>query len=276
MTATATQRVKEKVVLGKGWDESQVKIVSRSPFFSKVEGSELLETKQYERFSCDIKNRPVSEDKINFFIKLFKQGKFFMHEFPLIVDKNFLILDGQHRYEAVKRLQLPLYFRFAKSLTIESVIDVQINAGWKTNDYLHAYIQQKNQNYIVLHRFIERYKITPTIAVMLLTGESRKGLAKSGFYDGTFIVRDETKAHELAKAINKIGSLALNLHRDASFCSAVIKILDHPEYEEKRMVDQLTKYVSLMKRQMTTEGYIRNLEDIYNYRLYTQNKVRFV
>lgn len=182
----------------------------------------------------------------------------------------------KHRFEAVKRLELPLYFRFAKTLTIDNVVDVQINAGWKTNDFLHAFIKQKKQDYIILHRFINRYKLSTSTAVMLLSGNSNGSLKSTGFYEGTFMVKDEGLAHEQAKVINEIGELALGLHRDRSFCVAMIKIMTHPEYDNKRMADQMTKYSSIMRRHMTIDNYIRNLEEIYNYKLYTKNKVRFV
>lgn len=270
---TTTQPVK----IGKGW-EGEVKIVSKEkPFYTVVPNSELLQTKDYSKFKCDIKNRPVSDDKVAFFVKQFSAGKFFMKEFPVIVDKDMVILDGQHRYEASKKLDMSVYFRFADSLTIDSVTDVQVNAGWKTEDYIHAFIQQKNQNYIILNRFIKRYKITTSVACILLSGGTQHGsLAKLGFYDGTFVVKNEDKAHELAGAINEYGSMALNLNRDKAFCIAIVKILEHPEFDEKRMKSQLSKYVSLIKRQVTTEGYLRNLEEVYNYHLFTKNKIRFI
>lgn len=267
--------VKNKTEIGKGWG-SDVKIIRRPPFWKVVQDSEVLETINYENFSCDKKNRPVSEEKIHFFMKQFKQGKFFMKEFPVIADKQFVILDGQHRYEAVKRMELPLYFRFADTLSLESVIDVQINAGWTTKDYLHAFIQQNNMNYIILNRFISRYKLSMSVAVMLLSGDNSGGLKRTGFYEGTFKVKNEERAHEQAKAINEIGEMALNLHRDRCFCIAMIKVMEHPEFEEKRLTEQITKYRSLVLRQVSVEGYIRNMEEVYNYHLYTKNKVRFI
>ena len=270
LTAVTNKDVK----LGKGW-EKDTKIVTQKPFYKVLTGTEVLETSSYENFKCDAKNRPVSEEKIHFFMKQFKQGKFFMKEFPVIVDANMIILDGQHRFEAVKRLGIPLYFRFTDTLSIDNVVDVQINAGWKSGDYLHAFIKQGNQNYIILHRFVERYKINTSVAIALLTG-NKTGLKMSGFYEGTFRVKDETSAHEQAKEINKVGEMANGLHKDVKFCMALITMMAHPEYEEKRLVDQIEKYASLMKRQMTHDAYMRNLEEVYNYRLYNKNKVRFI
>lgn len=268
---------KKPVAIGKGW-EGDVKI-TRVHFYTKVPDGELLETSKYQYFKLDEKNRPIHEEKVNHFMKLFKSGKNFMKEFPCIVAKDLTILDGQHRFEATRRLELPIYFRFATTLTIDSVVDVQINAGWKVEDYIHAFIKQKKQDYVVLHRFMKRYSFSVSTAIILLQGRASNGgsgIARSGFYEGSFRVKDETSAHEWAKAIIEIGELALKLHRDRSFCLAIVKLMNHPDYEQKRMVSQITKYVSLMIRQVTVDGYIRNLEEIYNYKLFTKNKVRFI
>lgn len=268
---------KTSTSINKSWGD-EVKIYHKPPIFKNVEHSEVKETSEYNAFQFDVKNRPVSEEKVHFFMKQFENGKFFMRDFPAIVDKDFVILDGQHRVEACRRKMLPVFFRFALDLTLDKVTDVQINAGWKPTDYLHAFIQQKNQNYIILNRFIKRYNVSVQVAVTLLSKNegNRVSLKSSGYYDGTFTVSNEERAHKEAKLISEIGELALKLHRDRTFCLAVIRIAQHPEYDHKRMISQLEKYSSLIHRQMTVDSYIRNLEDIYNYKLFSKNKVRFI
>lgn len=252
------------------------KIVDRKPQSTAVKNSEVYETVNYAAFHMDEKNRPINEEKVTVFMRQFKKGKNFMREFPAIVDHNHLILDGQHRYVALKRLELAFYYRYASSLTIDNVVDVQSNAGWHTSDFLHAFIKQKKQDYIVLNRFIQRYDISISIAVALLTQSMKSSLKKRGFYQGLFKIVDETWAHDKAKMIFELGELAWNLHKDAKFCGALVKVFQTEDYDHKRMVTQMKKYNSLLRRQVTTDAYIENFEEVYNYKLYTKNKVRFI
>lgn len=195
----------------------------------------------------------------------------------MVVDKSNTILDGQHRFEAAKRLEYPVYFKYSDSLTIDNIVDVQINAGWKTTDYVHAFIKQGKQDYVVLSRFMNRYKMTASVATSLLVGTAQtSGLKKNGFYNGTFKVKDETKAHEQAKVIYEIGTVLFSLQTNAAFCSAVVKIMQHPDFSEKRMMEQLKKYSSIFHRQVSQLAYIRALEELYNYRAYKENKIRFL
>ncbi len=274
MSQTSAQ---QKSPLHKSWD-NDAKIVGRKKKLDAkaVPGTEVLETLEYNVFILDIKNRPINEKKVYSFIKQFKNEQFFMKEFPAIVDFDFVILDGQHRYMACKQLGLPFYFRFTDKLSIDNVADVQANAGWKNTDFLHAFIKQKNQDYVVLYRFIQRYKLSPGNACKLLAQSQKGGLESLGFYSGSFKVKDETKAHAQAKIIFEVGNICGNLHKDARFIGAMLRVILHPDYDHKRMLRQLDKYGSRMHRQLSTDEYVKNIEEVYSYKAYQENKVRFL
>jgi len=127
-----------------------------------------------------------------------------------------------------------------------------------------------------MNRFVNRYKFPIGIVANLLAGKKQISLQALGFYEGTFKVIDETKAHEIAKLINEISDKAVMMNGDAKFISALMIIVDHPDFDKDRLLDQINKYASLLKRQVNTKAYISNLEEIYNYKLYTKNRVRFI
>ncbi len=245
-----------------------------------VECSEVYETYEYNVFTLDVRNRPISGDKVNQFVKDFKGGKNFMKEFPGIVDDNFIILDGQHRFMACRNLGLPFYFRVADKLTIDNVADVQLNAGWSTMDYIHAFVNQKNPDYIIVHRFIKKYKMPPTTTVMLLSGkyeDSGSGLRKTGFYEGLFKVRSEDWAHKVAEAAGEFGRLGFRTPYNRGFISALSKVMKTEGYSEVQMYEQMKSYgANLLRPQINTELYIRNLEELYNYKRSEKNRLRFL
>lgn len=245
-----------------------------------LKNTEVHETKEYNVFKLDKRNRPLSEEKVKSFMKMFQKGLFFLKEFPAIIDDNFVVLDGQHRYEACKRLSLPFYFRWADRLSIDNVVDVQSNSGWKTMDFLHSYIQQGNQNYIILYRFIKKYEIPATTAVMLLSSATHKKtsfLITSGFYEGNFLVRNEKNAHVVAEAVIDFVELGFSGARNRSFIQALYKVMAHPEYSHKRMMDKMKSFgASLLHLQINADFYLRNLEELYNYKQPEGARVRFL
>lgn len=271
---TATMK-RPPVTIGKGW-EKEMKMI---PNPKKLSNTEVLETTHYEWFNMNVKNRPLSEERVHGFMREFKKGNFFMKDFPAVVDGEYTIIDGQHRFEAVRRMELPFYFKLAMDISLDKVTVVQTNSGWSVYDYIHAYIKQQNQNYVVLSRFMKRYGMTASLAIEMIKGFSQS-MKNTGFYTGTLLIseKEEATGHKRCKMATEIIDLCPNagvLH-DKAFFRAVIKIAENAEYDHKRMCGQMKKYASLFQRQVNTKAYLRNIEEVFNYKLYTKNKVRFI
>jgi len=253
-----------------------------------VKGSEVYMTHEF-LFILDVHNRPIDDDKVRRFMKTFNEGKNFMKEFPAIIDPNtWVVLDGQHRYEACKRLGIPFYYRWALNgeFTIDNVVDVQHNSGWKSSDFMHSYIKQGNQNYVEVARFAKRYNVSISIAVLLLTSVNSKGelinsrgvsLKRAGFYDGNLVVKNINAACRIADRLEDIGkSGCCPFYRSDRFISAFISVLNHPHYDHATMMHKVNQFgASLMKPQTDTENYLRMLEMLYNYKAREENKLRF-
>ena len=250
-----------------------------------VAGSEVFETREF-LFELDSRNRPIDEDKVRRFMKTFSEGKNFMKEFPAIVDPNtWVILDGQHRYEACKRLDIPFYYRWSTGeFTINNVAEVQHNSGWRSDDYLHAFIKQQNQNYVEVARFVKKYDFPISIAVMLLSSLNSRGeligkgasLKHAGFYEGNLVVKHIDLANKVARRVEDIGKSGFSYYKNPKFITAFIAVMNHPEYDHKNMMHKVEQFgPSLLKPQVDTENYLRMLETLYNYRTRDENKLRF-
>jgi len=243
-----------------------------------IQNAEILETKEYNVFSFDIHNRPINEAKVNGFIKKFKDGHNFMTEFPAIVSENFVLLDGQHRFMACKYLGIPFVFRFSNQLTIDNVVEIQSNAGWTNRDYLHAFVSQKKQDYIIVQRFLNKYQVPLSVAVSLLAGAKwREGMGKIGFYNGTFKVKAEDFAHKVCDMALKIKSYGWKNPYDRNFLIALARVMSHEKYDEKRLLDKARQFgASLLHKQVSVESAVINFEELYNYHALEKAKVRFM
>lgn len=248
-----------------------------------LENSEVFETSEF-LFTYSNKNRPIDEGKVLEFMRKFKTNQNYMREFPaLICITTWVILDGQHRIEACKRLSIPFCYRWTNEdsgLTIDNVASVQANAGWKTMDYVHSFIKQGKQDYVVLNRFIARYNLPPTTAVMILSAKgptSQKGgsLKSTGFYTGNLKVENETEGHILAKRVLEFGKLGFEC-TNRNFVMALMLVMKHPDYNHTQMIKRFTSYGnSIFHKQVNTLLYVREFEKLYNYSSQEQNRLRF-
>jgi hypothetical protein len=69
----------------------------------------ILSTKNYDVFNFIDWNRTICKNNL---LKLVNENKlnFQMHKFPILVTRDFKIIDGQHRFEASKKLGCPVYY----------------------------------------------------------------------------------------------------------------------------------------------------------------------
>lgn len=74
----------------------------------------------YDKFKFVKYNRNICQKNLAKLIKLNEErGRF--HLFPIVVDKELNIIDGQHRYEASKQLSVPIHY----------VIDTEDESHWE-------------------------------------------------------------------------------------------------------------------------------------------------
>ena len=96
--------------------------------------SEVKETMDYGIFKTVSGNRNISEFHIELLKRSIKKRNL-TKDFPILVNSNFEILDGQHRYEALSNLGLPIYYRIAEVTTVQDIAIVNtISKKWTLAD----------------------------------------------------------------------------------------------------------------------------------------------
>lgn len=96
--------------------------------------SEVQETMDYGIFKTVSGNRNISEFHIELLKRSIKKRNL-TKDFPILVNSNFEILDGQHRYEALSNLGLPIYYRIAEVTTVQDIAIVNtISKKWTLAD----------------------------------------------------------------------------------------------------------------------------------------------
>ncbi len=83
---------------------------------------EVLKSKDYSAFKTFIYSGHfnVSEEHLDHLVKSI-QEKNFLKDFPIIVNSKLEILDGNHRYYAAKRLNIPFYYWIISDAELERI-----------------------------------------------------------------------------------------------------------------------------------------------------------
>ena len=78
---------------------------------------------------------------------------------PIIVNEKMEVIDGQGRFEAAKRLNLPVYYLIVKGIGLDECRAMNIKqSNWTTDDFIKSYCTTGDQNYIYLSQLYKEFK----------------------------------------------------------------------------------------------------------------------
>lgn len=168
-------------------------------------------------------NRPLNIEHVREIKRAMKLGAFVP---PIIIDSaTEEIVDGQHRYQAACELWnegieytiLAIYHNYGNALDAAIVYNNK-SRGWKTIDYVRAYIQQGRTSYILLQRFCETHEL-----LMSKTGCQYTAASEIITGSGKNIINGLLKINEESLAQAEIIYRELSLMVKATQCGFIIK-----------------------------------------------------
>lgn len=224
----------------------------------------IYNTKKYDSFKTVQGNRVVNPTHVKNLIKSISANNL-LEYFPIAVNQDMEVIDGQHRLEAAKTMGLPVYYAVVYQTGLDDVQRINSNIiNWKTNDYLHCFIEKKNENYIILNGFCIKYGLSVSL-VMTLMGYNGKAL--DIFKAGKFKVKNLFDANNMAEKLNDLKPYCEgSTWKDRELIKALFEI--YKKVTHAKLIKQLNKSGQKIIGQATTKDYMRVIEDIYNKRLH--------
>lgn len=193
---------------------------------------------------------------------------------PIIVNESMEILDGQHRLEAAKLLNLEIFYKIEKDLQNQDIILLNINKNWTMGDFLNYYCKNNFPQYIKLEKFMKSHGITLKVALTLCNGRSDDmvHIYKTGKFvfenkvaEEVFIICNQT-----IQKIKKIKGYSYWTD-SARFWNPLVKLISAEGFQEDRWFKNIEKLCDKMGPRATQKDYFKMVQDIYNYR--TEKKI---
>lgn len=195
----------------------------------------------------------------------------------IIVNQNNEIIDGQHRFEVIKELSLPMHYVICKGYGLNEVHILNENSKtWNSDDYLEAYCNLNYPNYLNYQLFKRRYKLGHKLCMAMLSeNTSNAGTSQiKEFYKGVFVIKDFKKACDLAEKID-ILSQYYEGHRRTSFVFAMLKLFKNDNFEFTELLQKLKKQPTALVDCANSQQYVSLIEEIYNYRRKLKINLRY-
>lgn len=117
----------------------------------------IYHTKNYSQFKLSDLNRSISRSHVKKLVKELRENSRIPLP-PIEIAPNFNIVDGQHRFCALKECNLPIYYQVDNWISINDTIEINANqVAMKTIDYIKIQSKRGNKNYINLAKMAKKY-----------------------------------------------------------------------------------------------------------------------
>jgi hypothetical protein len=230
----------------------------------------IFETTDYDKFSLSSINREIDYKHVE---RLKKDMRERFIRTNLIVDKQFTILDGQHRFEAMRSLNIPVTYTIVTPKNFEmEIITMNTNTkNWNNDDLLKLYVKKERKANphdffdMPYHMFshARKYKIH-FMTLIELAYSSRQKEHTIAFQRGDLFIQEKQAFKEnvnfLVKAMRQHKTCK---HRNTQL--ALCKYLLDENFDKKTFLDKLEKFPDKLVHSSTMDQALLNVKDLHNY-----------
>ena len=224
----------------------------------------------FKRLPC---NRAVTQTRRDRLVESFGKADIIC---PIVVNEKMEIIDGQGRYEARKKLGLPIMYIIQPGIGVrECMIMNQYNKPWSTTDYIDSYAEAGNENYKRLKQFMKDEEVPASRALYMAGRAYAKQSDVVAYGEMVFTDDDIARARVAIRAAREIlEALVFTGRTNEAFYSAVKIMVSTPGYNHEHMITNC-KYCRGTYNQMASMGaQLTEFSRIYNYKK-KGNRVRF-
>jgi len=234
------------------------------------------QTTDYSIFKKHPLNREVNKNHVRNLVKSMENKL----TFTLIkVDREMRIVDGQHRFEALRQLNKPINYVQDDFTAIDMINENTNSKNWGMKNFVERYANEGVKAYkdILGLSKIHNLSLMIIIAVVRgITSHTSSIHAKTNFnqelINGNFKF-DENRIHiKLTKLNDVLNNFNLKV-KPRYFILAILRMQKHKNYNHEQMVHKAELFNYMYEKRNTVEGYLELLEEIYNYK--NREKVSF-
>jgi len=224
----------------------------------------VLKTNDYGLFSFIDGNRDINKSQLS------RLSQSINEEYipvPIIVNEKKQIIDGQHRFEAVKTLNKPIYYIEVPGLKLPEVHRLNNNSkNWTATEYMNGYAKLGYPDYIRYREFKNKYKFGHNETMtLLLHRRNRPSDSFRVFREGLFSIDSYPNAVKSAEKIIAVKPY-YDGYKRRSFVFALVQLFQNEEYNHAEFLHKLSFQSVKMVDCTNTKQYVSLIEDIYNYK----------
>ncbi len=192
---------------------------------------------------------------------------------PILVNEDMAIIDGQHRFEALKNLDLPVHYVVAEGTGLKEVQELNsIAKVWTPVEYAKSFADLGHDVYEFYLEMKRTYGLNHDVLLNFISLD--EPMTGTMFQAGGLVAPDRDKSHRLARQLTEVGEYYPR-YKIRTFARAYYAVANTKGYDHARMIAKMKAKGDTIKNVALREEYIKELEKVYNYHAPMGNRMRF-
>lgn len=241
--------------------------------------SVLKPMRDYGSFVLDPANRDLSDSHVE---KIAESADdlYLFDLYPIVVDSERVIQDGQHRFSVCRQMMLPFYCIMSDDIDIDDVAEANENtASYTTNDIAFVYAAMGVESYKCLTEYAQE---NPWSSIDCAIRWMNRDVSRTDLADGRFYAKTPGYARAVASVISDMSAAIGTSARTRSLVADVTKLpyknvfanlVLNPDYDHKRMMGRLANNLAGLKPCSTEEDAFAMINEVYNFNLPSNKRI---
>lgn len=227
---------------------------------------EINKTMDYNKFKFADFNRDISKSNVNKLKKEYNIKNNFKY-FPIVVDKDFKIIDGQHRFMACKDLNEPIYY-IRTNDTINPMEVRTVNKAGKKHSLKDVFMMDLkvgNSEAIKINNIFETYsgKIALSVVIAICLDRYETGSLKTAIESGNYSCVNESFIKNICKGLLTITQ---NTSVNNTIYNTLRGVCKKNKIELLSLISTCVNRGLYLNSKYTKSLMISKIVDSYNYR----------
>jgi hypothetical protein len=222
---------------------------------------EILRTKNYDAFKCITSNREVDPAHVRKLVDSIRQ-KNLMNINPIIVDSDMNVIDGQHRLEACRSLDIDAHYVISAGVKKEDLkLLNSVQKSWSLMDFINYFTVEGRKEFVDLSNFINKFPEFGISSLLhLVCKDARDNNIKEGYLKCENLAEGEALALKLRALRNK----GFDFVYQRNFIIAFKKVVSAEYFDFDLLLKKIDAQPRSFCRCPNKEEYLRMVEEIYN------------
>lgn len=242
-----------------------------------------METTNYDQFDFLPGNREVNKSNIDKIINSIRNHGYVGT--PILVNKDFLILDGQHRFEALKQLGMPIPYEF-RDFDLKAIQDINsASKKWSILDHVKSLASLGHDEYCKILKYIDLSGLPYTYVITVLNKSyvvppkdrpDRAGqFSTADILSGNWVCYNCSFFDFYMAIIPKL-KLISDVWDTGRVLLALAWVTRHIEVDPPELIDRMVAHRHLFTKGFPSSGlWVLAMQDTWNYGRLDRNRVDF-